>query len=157
MKKKIMTAKVLDAYRIISTAKYAKLDDEDKIRVWKIARALKPVATQFEEDSKDAAEKLKPTEDFSDRLQNAQEFEMAQKKPDFDASKLKMGAAEYHEFIKEFKEYDKLVAKAVKEFADKEVELDFDGISEDVFGKLMSSNDWTMEQAVTISDIIIGG
>ena len=157
MKKKILTAKVLDAYRIISTAKYAKLDDEDKIRVWKIARALKPIATKFEEDSKDAAEKLKPTEDFSDRLQNAQEFEMAQKNPDADATKLKMGAAEYHEFIKEFKEYDKLVAKAVKEFADKEVELDFDGISEDVFGQLMSSNDWTMEQAVTISDIIIGG
>ena len=156
MEAKMKTAKVLDAYRILSTAKYAKLDNEDKIKVWKIARALKPIATQFEEDSKDAAEKLKPTDDFSDRLQNAQEFEMAQKNPDFDASKLKMGAAEYHEFIKEFKEYDKTVAQAVKEFADKEVDLKFDGISEDVFGKLMASNDWTVEQAIMISDVIIG-
>lgn len=156
METKIKTSKVLDAYRIISTAKYAKLDDEDKIKVWKIARILKPIATQFDEDTKDAAEKLKPTEDFTERLQNAQEFEQAQKNPDFDASKLKMGAAEYHDFIKEFQAYDKLVAKAVKDFAEKEVKLSFDGITEDVFGKLMASNDWTMDQAVVLSDVIIG-
>lgn len=151
----MQTSKVLDAYRIISTAKYGKLDDADKIKVWKIARALKPVATQFEEDSKDAADKLKPADDFAERLQYAQEYETASKDPNYDASKLKMGAAEYQDFIKDFREYNKLVGDAIKEFADKEVELEFDGISEDVFGKLMASNDWTMEQAVLISDVII--
>ena len=66
-----------------------------------------------------------------------------------------MGAAEYQEFLKEFREYNKLVGDAVKEFADKEVELELEGISEEVFGKLMASNDWTMEQAVLLSDVII--
>ena len=71
---KIETSKVVSAYNVLSTAKYGKLDDADKIKVWKIARALKPVATKFEEDNKDAAEKLKP-EGFDEKLQNAQEYE----------------------------------------------------------------------------------
>ena len=155
MKKKEKTSAILGVYNVLSKAKYGKMDDADKIKLWKIARALKPTATQFEEDSKDAAEKLKPTEDFSERLQNAQEFELAQKNNDVDASKLKMGAAEYYEFIKEFKEYDKLVADAVKEFADKEVEVEFDSISEDAFAKLIASNEWTVEQTIEIGNFIL--
>lgn len=156
MKTKITTEKVLNAYRIISGAKYTKMDDADKIRVWKIARALKPVATKFDEDSKDAAEKMKPSEDFADNLQKAQEFERIAKDKDFDASKLPMGAAEYNEFIKKLQDYNRLVGEAVKEFADKEVEIEFEPLSEDAFGKLMASNEWTMEQTVEIGMLIVG-
>ena len=60
MTKKVKTEQVLGAFNVLNTAKYAKMDDADKIKVWKIARALKPIATKFDEDSKDAAEKLKP-------------------------------------------------------------------------------------------------
>lgn len=155
MKTKITTEKVLNAYRIISGAKYTKMDDADKIKVWKIARALKPVATKFDEDSKDAAEKMKPSEDFADNLQKAQEFERITKEKDFDASKLPMGAAEYNEFIKKLQDYNRLVGDAVKEFADKEVVIEFEPLSEDAFGKLMASNEWTMEQAVEIGMLIV--
>ncbi len=116
MKTKITTGKVLNAYRIISGAKYTKMDDADKIKVWKIARALKPVATKLDEDSKDAAEKMKPSEDFADNLQKAQEFERITKEKNFDASKLPMGTAEYNEFIKKLQDYNRLVGEAVKEF-----------------------------------------
>lgn len=156
MKTKITTEKVLNAYRIISGAKYTKMDDADKIQAWKIARALKPVATKFDEDSKDAAEKLKPSEDFADNLQKAQEFERITKEKDFDASKLPMGAAEYNEFIKKLQDYNRLVGEAVKEFADKEVEIEFEPLSEESFGKLMASNEWTMEQTVEIGMLIVG-
>ena len=156
MKTKITTEKVLNAYRIISGAKYTKMDDADKIKVWKIARALKPVADKFEDDSKDAADKMKPSEDFADNLQKAQEFERITKEKDFDASKLPMGAAEYNEFIKKFQDYNRLVADAVKEFAEKEVEIEFEQLSEDSFGKLMASNEWTMEQTVEIGMLIVG-
>jgi hypothetical protein len=156
MKTKITTEKVLNAYRIISGAKYTKIDDADKIKVWKIARALKPVATKFDEDSKDAAEKFKPSEDFADNLQKAQEFERITKDKDFDASKLPMGAAEYNEFIKKFQDYNRLVGEAVKEFAEKEVEIEFEPLSEESFGKLMASNEWTMEQTVEIGMLIVG-
>lgn len=154
MKQTLKTEKILSAYRVISTAKYSKLDDADKVKVWKIAKAMKPVATQFDEDSKDAAEKLKPTDDFGERLQKAQEYErMLQANEDM--SKSPMGAAEYNAFLKEFQDYNKLVSDAVKEFADKEVELVFEGISEDAFGKLMASNEWTMEQVIEIGTLIV--
>lgn len=154
MTRKVKTEKVLGAFNVLNTAKYAKMDDADKIKAWKIARALKPIATKFDEDSKDAAEKLKP-EGFDDDLRKAQEYERVTKDKDADASKLEMGAAEYDEFIKKLKEMNKVVADALKEFANKEVDIDFEPISEDAFTKLMASNDWTMEQAVMIGELIV--
>lgn len=153
-KKTIKTEKVLSAFRVLNTAKYSKMEDEDKIKVWKIARALKPVADKFDEDSKDAAEKFKPNEDFADNLQKAQEYE-CMRNANEDMAKAPMGAAEYGEFIKEFQQYNKTVADAVKEFADKEVELEFDVLTEESFGKLMASNEWDMSQVMAISEIVL--
>ena len=150
------TEDVLKAYQVISTAKYSKLDDADKIKVWKIARSLKPVAEKFREDSEDAQQKMKPNDDFDEQLMKAQEYEREIRKPDCDASKLPMGAAQYQEFVDEFKAYQKLVNNAIKDFAEKEVEVSFDPISEDAFGKLMASNDWTLEQVATLGEIICG-
>lgn len=154
--KKMKTEDVLKAYQVISTAKYSKLDDADKIKVWKIARSLKPVAEKFREDSEDAQQKMKPNDDFDEQLMKAQEYEREIRKPDCDASKLPMGAAQYQEFVDEFKAYQRLVNDTIKDFAEKEVEVSFDPISEDAFGKLMASNDWTLEQVATLGEIICG-
>ena len=150
----IKTEKVLGAYQVLNTAKYTKLDDGDKIKVWKIARAMKPIATKFDEDSKDAAEKMKP-DGFDEKLHDAQEYERVTKDANADASNLKMGVAEYNAFINTLKSYNKLVTDAVKDFADKEVSVSFEPLSEDAFGKLMASNDWTMEQTVEIGMLIV--
>ena len=96
----IKTEKVLAAHRVLSASKYQKLSDDDKIKVFKICVALKPIAKKFEEDSKDAAEKLKPCEDYDQKLQQAQEYERVTRDPKGDASTLEMGAAEYNDFIK---------------------------------------------------------
>ena len=152
----LTTEKVLAAFNVLSTAKYGKLDDADKIKVWKIARSLKPVAEKFREDSEDAQQKMKPNDDFDEQLMKAQEYEREIRKPDCDASKLPMGAAQYQEFVDEFKAYQKLVNDTIKDFAEKEVEVSFDPISEDAFGKLMASNDWTLEQVATLGEIICG-
>lgn len=154
MKKiKVKTSEVLEAYNVLSSAKYNKLDDADKIKAWKIARALKPVATKFEDDNKDAAEKLKP-EGFDEKLENAQEYERVSKNADADTTSLKMGAAEYDVFIKELQDYNKLVGKAVKEYADKEVKVEFEPLSDDAFGKLMASNDWNFDQVMKLGSLI---
>ena len=155
MKKvKLATEVILAAYSILKGANYQKMGDDDKIKLWKIARALKPVATQFEDDNKDAAEKLKP-EGFDEKLQNAQEYERVTKDPNADTSNLKMGAAEHNEFINgEWKKFNQLMAKAVDEFAKKEVKLEFEPLSEDAFAKLMASNDWKVEQVMTVADLI---
>lgn len=148
MKTTIKTEKVLKVYQILNTTKYGKLDDANKVKVWKIARKLKPVATKFDEDSKDAAEKLKPYEGFEDDLQKAQEYERLK------GVNAKMDIDEYQKFIAAFKAYQELVGKAVKEYADVEVEVEFDTISEDAFSKLMASNEWTLDQAVEIGEFI---
>lgn len=152
MKKTIKTENVLKVYNIISQAKYSKMDDDSKVKVWKITRKLKPVATKFDDDSKDAAEKLKPAGDFTERLQKAQEYERLRNihEPTIDI----MTAADYESFLKEFRDYNELVGKAVKEFADKEVDIDFDLLTEEEFGKLMSSNDWNLSQTVLLGEII---
>ena len=82
------------------------------------------------------------------------EFERKQKSGD-DMTESPMGAAEYSEFIKEFQQYNKTVADAIKEFADKEVELEFDVLTEESFGKLMASNEWDMSQVMAISEIVL--
>lgn len=155
MKKiKVKTSEILNAYNVLNNAKYGSMEDSDKIKVWKIARALKPVATKFEEDNKDAAEKFKPKDaDFDEKLVNAQEFERLRNSGG-DMSKAKMGVAQYEEFIAKFSEYNNLVRKAVEEFANKEIEVEFDPLSDNAFGKLMASNEWKMSDVLVLSDII---
>ena len=114
---KIKVEKLVAAYNILTTAKYGKLSDEDKIKVWKIARALKPFADKFNEDTKDAYEKFKPTEDFDERSQKAQQYAIEIRKPKFDAEQLPMGPAEYAQFESEYNNYIKTVNKAMKDYA----------------------------------------
>ena len=152
MKKVLKTEKLMEAINILNAATYKKLDDADKVKLWKIARAMKPVAKQFEEDSKDAAEKLKP-ENLDTQLEKARDYEAKKQNGDDD---LPMTDAEYQAFIREvWTPFNQLVAKAVREFADKEVEIDFEPLSEEAFGKLMASNDWTIQKADVIGNLII--
>lgn len=151
-KNTVKTSVILAAYNVISTAKYGKMKDDGKVKVWKISRKMKPFAVTYDEECKDAAEKLRPSEDFTDRLQKAQEYERlrSEKQPTIDV----MTDADYEAFIAEFKKYDALVAKAVREFGDKEVEIAFDALTEEEFGQFMASNDWNMSQVVMLGDII---
>ena len=153
MKQTLRTDKAIALYRTMDTAKYGKMADEDKVRVWKIARAMRPVALGFEEESSSAAEKMKPSEDFSERWQRAQEYERMKNQGATDT--LPMTDTEYRSFVAEFRRYDALVNKAVGELGAKEVELEFEGISEDAFGKLMASNEWTINQALELGMLII--
>ena len=152
MKKTVKTSEILSVYQIIGNAKYGKMSDDDKVKVWKIARKLKPVATKFEDDTKDAADKMKPYEDFDQKLQKAQEYERLKndKKPTIDV----MSTADYDKFIADFKQYKNIVDKAIKEFADKEVEIEFDAISEEAFGKLITSNEWTFGQVTLLGEFV---
>lgn len=149
------TEKVYAAYVVLSQAKYEKLSDEEKIKVWKIARALKPVAAKFEEDSKDAGEKLVPYPAFQEDLQKAEDYRAKIKNPKLDAATLPMGAAEFDEFNKKFAKYQKTVNDALKEYAQKEVEVQFEPISEETFQKLMNSNDWNFGQVTTLGEVIV--
>lgn len=152
MKTKVTTEKILSVYNILKGASYQKMSDDDKIKLWKIARTMKPIATKFDDDSKDAAEKLKP-EGIEVTLEKAKEYEQKKQKGDTD---LPMTEAEYLGFINgDWAKFNNLLTKAVKEFADAEVELEFEPLNEDSFSKLIASNDWKMEQVMIVSEVIV--
>jgi hypothetical protein len=151
--KKIKTSDVLVAYNILSGSRYSNLSDVDKIKVWKIAREMKPIATKFEEDAKDASEKFRPEGDYNEMLQKAQDYERIIRNNSKEETPI--SDKEYKEFVEGFKSYQNLVNAAINEFANKEVEFNFEPLSEEAFGKLMSSNDWTIDQSMTLGDILM--
>lgn len=144
------TAEILNAYGVLSKAKYQKLNEDDKIKVWKIQRALKPIAQKFNEDKADASENLIPT-DFMNRLSKAQEYEALKKQGE---ENLPITDVEYIKVLKEIKNYNRLIAKALKEIEEKEVTITFEPISEKAFGELMSSNDWSLKEVELIDFIV---
>jgi len=148
----LTTEKVLKAYNVLNTAKYTKLDDADKVRLWKIARVLKPVAYKYDEDSKDAAEKLKP-EGFDEKAM--QWNETRDKSSAGIKDGLPMSQGEFIDFLYHtINPYNENVNSALEELKLKEVELEFNALTEDSFAKLMSSNEWNMEQVEMLGDIV---
>ena len=154
MKKELTTEKVYSAYIVLASAKYGKLSEDEKIQVWKIARTLNPIATKFEEDTKNASETFVPYDGFKEDLQKANEYREKSKDRNIDADSLPMSPTEYQEFMKKFSEYQETVGKALKDFAKSKVNVDFDIISEETFKRLLDSNDWTFGQVVAVGDIL---
>ena len=150
MEKKLKTIDVVKAYNVLSKAKYQKLQEMDMIKVWKIQRKLKNEALDFEEAKKDAEDKLLP-EGFMEEYQKALVYESTLKKGELG---LPMTKQEYSAFIAKLQKCNTLIKKALEELENKEVSIDFDPISEIAFTNLMSSNEWTFEDADAISFII---
>lgn len=153
-KKTFKTVNVLAAYRMLGGAKYGKLSDEDKIKVFKICIALKPTATKYDEASKEAEMKLKP-DGYDERLEKAREYDRVRRDKDADTSQLAMGPEEFNDFMREVNHYQELVTKAIEDEKNKEVEVEFEPIGEDALLKLMNSNDWTMAEVMAVSEVAV--
>ena len=163
MKKKLKTDIIITLFRFLNEAKYTKMNDADKITVWKILRALKPTAEKFEDDKKSCQEKLKP-EGYDDLLKEAQKIENDERK-DFGEINTPQREQEFVRFLCEkYENYAnfqdvhrnmvKLCSEALQEFASKEVEVKYEPLTEDAFGKLMASNDWQLSKADFIGEYI---
>lgn len=148
---KLTTKKAIEAFKMLDSAKYQKLSDDDKVKVWKITRALRPIALEYSDEVQDARERLVPSDDYKENLQKAQQYEQMKKEG---KDNLPMSDEEYLEFLKVFKEYMVLLDKALKEELDKENDIDIPTISEDAFGKLMASNDWSFGQVEALDFVI---
>jgi hypothetical protein len=64
-----------------------------------------------------------------------------------------MGPEEFNDFMREVNHYQDLVAKALDDEKNKEVEVEFEPIGEEALLKLMNSNDWTMAAAMAVSEV----
>ena len=155
MSKKVKTKEVLVAWQVLGTAKYDKLDSDQKVHVFHIGQMLKPIATAFSDYSADAAEKMQPSADFQERWDKAKVYETMTANPKADMEQLPMGPAEYKEFmVKEYFPFDRLWKKAIKDEGDKEVELKFDPISEEVLFALADANKWNVDQTTAVAAVV---
>jgi hypothetical protein len=155
MSKKVKTKEVLVAWQVLGQAKYDKLDSDQKVRVFHIGQMLKPIATAFSDYSADAAEKMQPSADFQERWDKAKVYETMTANPKADMEQLPMGPAEYKEFmVKEYFPFDRLWKKAIKDEGDKEVELKFDPISEEVLFALADANKWNVDQTTAVATVV---
>ena len=59
---KMTIKKVADVYKVLSSAKLSKLKDEEKFKIIKQLRKLKPVHDKYNADVEDARERLKGDE-----------------------------------------------------------------------------------------------
>jgi hypothetical protein len=155
MSKKVKTKEVLVAWQVLGQAKYDKLDNDQKVRVFHIGQMLKPIATAFSDYSADAAEKMQPSADFQERWDKAKVYETMTANPKADMEQLPMGPAEYKEFmVKEYFPFDRLWKKAIKDEGDKEGELKFDPISEEVLFALADANKWNVDQTTAVAAVV---
>jgi hypothetical protein len=53
---------------------------------------------------------------------------------------------EFTKIAHEWNNYNKILDKALKDAAEEKVTIEIEPISEEAFGKLMASNDWSFEQ-----------
>ena len=155
MSKTVKTKEVLVAWQVLGQAKYDKLDSDQKVHVFHIGQQLKPIATAFSDYSADAAEKMQPSADFQERWDKAKVYETMTANPKADMEQLPMGPAEYKEFmVKEYFPFDRLWKKAIKDEGDKEVELKFEPISEEVLFALADANKWNVDQTTAVAAVV---
>lgn len=145
-----MTKKVeniVGLYNILKEAKLTKLADSDKYTIIKILRKLRPTAEKFEEDKKDASERLKP-ENWEDIIAKAQQWQK-------DGNETTLTDEEKKEINATIIKYENSVRECIIEELNTEVEVDMPTISEAVFEKLMASNDWEAKTALLVADEIV--
>lgn len=127
-KKTMRVGDIVNAYNVLKTLKIAKLPREDQFAVLRASRALKPVATAFDDFVNDARERLKP-EDFDSIVEKSQRFDSL---PEEEKVRVNMAARAYQNDVDE----------CVREEYEKAVDVDaFDSLSEEAISGIATGND----------------
>lgn len=146
MKKSFKTMEVVAAYGKIKDAKLSKLEDSEKFTVIRIGKKLKAIAVDFEEFVQDSRDKLKDDQ-FDEMQEKVQKWQG--KTAETDEEKAEVSTINNY-----YAEYNKKVEECVRPEAEKEVEIEFEPLNEEVFGKFISSNDWSLSEILDLEAVI---
>lgn len=154
MKKVTISVKMIhSAYMVLSAAKFSSLADADKKKLLLIARAMKPVSTDFSDFAEDVRKALKPTDDYDQKIVKWEETRAGLNAGE--SENLPMSQKEFREFLYNvITPYNNLVKETLETEEKKEKELEFEPISKEAFDKLASVNEWQVGIAVEMEDII---
>lgn len=125
--------KIVKAYAKLGDVKVTTLEDKEVMKVIRMRKAMRPVSEDFNAFLEDVKTKFKP-EGFEETVRKAQEG--------WD----KMSDSEKRAANELVTGYNRKVDEAVKEEADREVEIEFETLSEDSLTKLMKENSLTVAE-----------
>lgn len=140
------TSEVSGAYNALMNAKLNKMDGNGKIKVVKIIKAMKPIATAFEDFRKDALEKLRP-EGFDEMQKKLEQWQK-------DGDKTTLTSTERAEINQFFADYSRDVDKCLKEEMEKDNDITFDKLESKEFIALCDGNDWSAGVMLELMDLI---
>lgn len=139
-KKTVKTQDVVNGYAILKTVKIGKLDKADQFKVIRNARALKPVATAFDDFVTDARERLKP-EGFDEIIEKSQRFKTLSDEERADVNVAIM-------------KHNKEVEDCVRAEAEKEVEIEMpETLSEAALSGIVTENNLDVQSMMLLMDL----
>lgn len=138
------TKDVVTVYKLINESKLSKMEDAGKFKMIKIMRAMKPVATSFEDFQKDAQEKLKD-EDFEGMQKRAEALQQNQNNAD---------PKEFKEVNAYYEKYYKALNDCLNPELEKENDFEYEKLTEEEMGKYLASNDFKMDEIMKIEEAI---
>ena len=151
MGKEITVKKISDIYNIVSSAKFTKMSDQNKITAWKMIKEIKTIAAPFNEDIEDIKRMFMPYEGFENDLMTGIRYEEA-KKNNNDFSEIT--DEEYAEILEKYKSYQTSVDKAIEDISDRKVTLKNNPLNKEVFEELVCSNDWAFDDIEKIEEVM---
>lgn len=135
---RLTTRQATDVFRLLYDAKLKTLQDEEKYKVIRLIKELKPIATSFEEFHKDAINRLRP-ENIESVL-----------------AKIQGGEPLLQEEARVYNEYDKKVYDCILPELEKENEIKSEGLSEETIERLASCNDFKVSEILFLSETLEG-
>lgn len=134
-------------YGLLKQSRTTKMDDQGRLKILRIIKALRPAATEYEEDLNEAKKKMED-ERFAEMSALAEKWEAEGNDALSDEEKMKVNSY----FIR----HNKKVSDAAKALGGKAKEMKLEKISTEEFQRLISSNDYTGEQMMLLDDTIVG-
>lgn len=138
---KVKIGEIVNVYPVIMKSSFSKMDGKTKLGMVRIIKAMKPVASEFEEVRQEAIKKL-AGEDYQEAIKKVQNPK------DYSEDEVK-------EALKVAKTSDDAYSKFVQEECEKEVEVEFELLKEDDFESLLEgSKDLTPQELMMLSELI---
>lgn len=145
------TSDCIQAATSLRMAKVTKMEDKEKMTVIKAMRALDKVAKEYEELVKEVKEKLKD-ERFDNMSRRGEEFNASHREgQDLTAGEQQ----EVKELNAYFADYNKRLDEMLKKEYEREVTVEYERLAEDSFGRLVASNDFTVQEIINIEAVLV--
>lgn len=150
MKKTIKNARIVNAYKTLDGGKYSKMDASGRSSLTHAMRIMRRTEKEFEELREDALKRFKP-EGYEEVEKKVEKVRQMPEEQQLRA----LNDPEYATALAENKKYWDGVNDCVKEYLDKESEVEYGAMQPEQFQKMLDSNpEWTNGIMMELEEIL---